>query len=188
VSAVLPETGLGAEEEVGPRPSRVGFMRRLFRERPSALIGGALLLLFLLVALLSKWIEPYPIDAQVGPVFGPPSASHWLGLDDSGYDMTSLLIEGTKVSLIVGLAATLVSMVIGGGVGIAAGYFGGGVDTALMRVTDYFLVIPDIPLMIVLAALFGSSLFNIVLVIGIILWTGTARVIRAQVKSVRQRV
>jgi peptide/nickel transport system permease protein len=121
-------------------------------------------------------------------VFGPPSASHWFGLDDSGYDMTSLLIEGTKVSLIVGLAATLVSMVIGGGVGIAAGYFGGGVDTALMRVTDYFLVIPDIPLMIVLAALFGSSLFNIVLVIGIILWTGTARVVRAQVKSVRQRV
>jgi peptide/nickel transport system permease protein len=97
VSAVLPETGLGAEEEVGPRPSRVGFMRRLFRERPSALVGVALLLLFLLVALLSKWIEPYPINAQVGPVFGPPSAGHWFGLDDSGYDMTSLLIEGTKV-------------------------------------------------------------------------------------------
>jgi peptide/nickel transport system permease protein len=187
VSAVLPETGLGAEG-IGPRPSAAGFMRRLFRERPSALVGGTLLLLFLVVALLSKWIEPYPINAQVGPVFEPPSASHWFGLDDSGYDMTSLLIEGTKVSLIVGFAATLVSMVIGGGVGIAAGYFGGGVDTTLMRVTDYFLVIPDIPLMIVLAALFGSSLFNIVLVIGIILWTGTARVVRAQVKSVRQRV
>jgi ABC-type dipeptide/oligopeptide/nickel transport system permease subunit len=107
VSAVLPETGLGAEG-IGPRPSAAGFMRRLFRERPSALVGGTLLLLFLVVALLSKWIEPYPINAQVGPVFEPPSASHWFGLDDSGYDMTSLLIEGTKVSLIVGFAATLV--------------------------------------------------------------------------------
>ena len=79
-------------------------------------------------------------------------------------------------------------MAIGGAVGVVAGYFGGKTDTVLMRITDYFLVIPDVPLMIVVAAIWGPSLFHIIIVIGILLWTGTARVLRAQVKSVRERV
>src|SRR5207244_527017 len=91
-------------------------------------------------------------------------------------------------SLVVGFAATLVSMLIGGTIGVLAGYFGGKTDVVLMRITDYFLVIPDVPLMIVVAAIWGPSLFHIVIVIGILLWTSTARVIRAQVKSVRERV
>jgi peptide/nickel transport system permease protein len=78
-------------------------------------------------------------------------------------------------------------MLIGGGVGILSGYFGGKVDIALMRITDYFLVIPDIPLMIVVAAIFGRNLLNIIVIIGVIYWTSTARLIRAQVKSVRER-
>ncbi len=190
MSDVLPlqDPGLATEDPGAARASRGGSIWKLLRERPSALLGGSILIIFIVIALLSGWIEPYSTNQQVGPVFGHPSARHWLGLDDSGYDMVSLLIEGTKVSLIVGFAATLVSMVIGGGIGMISGYFGGGTDTFLMRVTDYFLVIPDIPLMMVLAALFGSSLFNIILVIGIILWTGTARVIRSQVKSLRERV
>jgi peptide/nickel transport system permease protein len=79
-------------------------------------------------------------------------------------------------------------MLIGGAVGIIAGYFGGKTDVVLMRVTDYFLVIPDVPLMIVIAAIWGRSLTNIIIIIGVIYWTGTARIIRAQVKSVRERV
>ena len=88
----------------------------------------------------------------------------------------------------MGFAATVVSILIGGSVGPAAGYFGGKVDTVLMRITDYFLVIPDVPLMIVVAAIWGPSIVHIIIVIGILLWTGTARVLRAQVKSVRERV
>jgi len=102
--------------------------------------------------------------------------------------MTSLLMEGAKVSLIVGFAATFVAMFIGGGVGILAGYFGGGLDIFLMRVTDYFLVIPDLPLAIIIAAVWGASLWHLVFVIAILLWTGTARIIRAQGKTVRERV
>jgi peptide/nickel transport system permease protein len=88
----------------------------------------------------------------------------------------------------VGFAAALVAMLIGGAVGVVSGFVGGVVDVVLMRITDIFLVIPDIPLMIVMAAIFGRSLKNIIIIIGIIYWTSTARLIRAQVKSVRERV
>ena len=139
-------------------------------------------------AVLAPVLAPYDLHEQVGPVFGRPSWSHPLGLDDGGIDMVTLLMWGARISLVVGFAATFVSMVIGGAIGVTAGYFGGKVDTILMRITDYFLVIPDVPLMIIVAAIWGPSLFHIVIVIGILLWTSTARVIRAQVKSVRERV
>jgi peptide/nickel transport system permease protein len=102
--------------------------------------------------------------------------------------MVTLLMWACRTSLIVGFAATAVSMLIGGTVGVLSGYFSGKTDTILMRITDYFIVIPDVPLMIVVAAIWGPSLFHIVIVIGILLWTSTARVLRAQVKSVRERV
>src|SRR5262249_7098490 len=97
------------------------------------------------------------------------------------------LIWGGRTSLIVGFAATFVAMVIGGGIGLISGYFGGGLDVGLMRVTDYFLVIPDLPLAIIVAAVWGPSLTHLILVIALLLWTTTARIVRAQVMSVRER-
>jgi peptide/nickel transport system permease protein len=188
MSEALQLQGEGLDETIAAKHTRGGFFLQVLKDRPSAAIGFAMVVVFVLIAVLSKWIEPYDIHTQVGPVFGPPSASHWLGLDDGGIDMTSLLMEGAKVSLIVGFAATFVAMFIGGGVGILAGYFGGGLDIFLMRVTDYFLVIPDLPLAIIIAAVWGASLWHLVFVIAILLWTGTARIIRAQVKTVRERV
>jgi peptide/nickel transport system permease protein len=161
---------------------------RIVRERPAAAVGAVLLALFVLMALFAQWLMPYDPHQQVGPVFGTPSTAHPLGLDDGGYDMLSLIIQGGRISMVVGFAATLVATILGGGIGIISGYFGGATDTVLMRITDYFLVIPDIPLMIIIAAVWGPSLWHIILVIGLLLWTGTARVIRAQVKSVREQV
>ena len=178
----------GAVIETEPIRSRRRIVTDTIRRRPSAALGAAILLLVLLGALLAPVLAPYDLHKQAGPVFGHPSWSHPLGLDDGGIDMVTLLMWGARISLVVGFAATFVSMVIGGAVGVAAGYFGGKVDTVLMRITDYFLVIPDVPLMIVVAAIWGPSLFHIIIVIGILLWTSTARVIRAQVKSVRERV
>ena len=154
---------------------------------PQALFGGIVLAIIILVAVLAPWIAPYGEHERVGDVFAGPSSSHWLGLDDGGFDMVSLMMYGTRVSLIVGFSAALVAMIIGGAVGVLAGYFGGRIDTLLMRLTDYFLAIPDLPLMIVVAAVWGRSLRNIILIIGAIYWTTTARVVRAQVKSIRER-
>ena len=186
MSVVLHEPGAVEETEV--RQVRRGVVRRTLRRRPSAIVGIVLLTVIVLMALLAPWIAPYGLHEQVGPPFEPPSPAHPLGLDDGGIDMVTLLMWGTRISLLVGFAATAVSILIGGTVGLTAGYFGGKVDTVLMRITDYFIVIPDVPLMIVVAAIWGPSIGHIIIVIGILLWTGTARVLRAQVKSVRERV
>jgi peptide/nickel transport system permease protein len=174
--------------EVKGSRRRGGVIWSTLRSRPQATIGGAVLLLTILVAVFAPFLAPYGPREKVGPPFAPPSSEFPLGLDDGGIDMLSLIIYGARVSLIVGFAAAAVAMLIGGTIGILAGYFGGKTDVALMRVTDYFLVIPDVPLMIVIAAIWGRSLTNIIIIIGVIYWTGTARIIRAQVKSVRERV
>jgi peptide/nickel transport system permease protein len=102
--------------------------------------------------------------------------------------MLSELMQGGRTSLVVGFAATVVAIVIGGGVGIASGYFSGWADTALMRVTDYLLVIPDLVFALVIADIWGPSLFHVIIVIGILEWASTARIIRAQVMSLKERV
>ena len=170
-----------------PGRGRRNWFWQVLSESLQAKIGLAVLLGFVAIAVLAPWIEPYDVHTRVGPVYGPPSPNHPLGLDDGGIDMVSLLIEGTRTSLIVGFAATLVAMIIGGGIGVIAGYFGGAPDGVLMRITDYFLVIPDLPLAIIVAAVWGASLSHLIIVIALLLWTTTARIVRAQVKSVRER-
>ena len=173
----------GIETRGGP----LGFLRSSVLRRPAMIFGLAVLAFFIFLALFGPWIEPYDPNTKTGAVYEPPSSAHWLGTDDAGADMLSLVIEGARVSLIVGFTAALVAMLIGGTIGLWSGFYGGKSDTVLMRITDYVLVIPDIPLMIIVAALYGRSLRNIILIIGIIYWTSTARLIRAQTKSVRER-
>jgi len=164
------------------------WLRKVIAESTQAKVGLIVLTLFVLISIFAPLVAPYDPRQQVGPVYASPSGQHWLGLDDGGVDMLSLLIYGGRVSLIVGFAASMVAMVIGGGIGIFSGYFGGRTDQALMRLTDYFLVIPDLPLAIIVAAVWGPSLTHLIFVIALLLWTTTARIIRAQVKSVRERV
>jgi len=165
-----------------------GVLRQLVLGDRQAAFGSLVLAIFIALALAAPIISPYSPRGKVGPVYAPPSSEHLLGLDDGGIDMLTLLIWGARVSLLVGFAASLMAMLIGGTVGILSGYLGGRTDTVLMRITDYFLVIPDVPLMIVAAAIWGQSLLNIVIIIAVIYWTSTARLIRAQVKSVREQV
>jgi peptide/nickel transport system permease protein len=186
-TAVTPdEVGVGGAPAL--TAGRRGFLATTLRGQPQAIIGLTVVVLFILVAIFAPLIATHSIHAKTGPIYQAPNGTHWLGTDDGGVDMFSLLVYGSRVTLEVGFAAALVAMLIGGTVGIASGFFGGWVDVLLMRITDIFLVIPDLPLIIVVAAIFGRHLINIIIIIGIIYWTGTARLIRAQVKSVRERV
>ncbi|MGZ4480979.1 MAG: ABC transporter permease [Gaiellales bacterium] len=185
-AAITPGATGTAPSEPG-RTSR-GFVRRVVLGDWQSIAGLSVLAFFVAVALLAPYLAPFSPTDSVGPVYAAPSSRHLLGLDDGGIDMLTILMYGARISLLVGFAASLVAMLIGGGIGILSGYFGGKTDIALMRVTDYFLVIPDIPLMIVVSAIWGRSLVNIIIIIGVIYWTSTARLIRAQVKSVRERV
>lgn len=155
--------------------------------RPAAIIGLGIIAFFLILSLFSQWIQPYSSSMPSCGVFDAPSAAHWLGCDDGGIDVLSLVIQGGQVSMFVGFTSAAMAIAIGSIVGILSGYFGGWIDTVLMRITDYFIVIPQIVLMIVVAAVWGPSLNHVIIVIGALLWTSTARVIRAQVKTLRER-
>ncbi|MGZ4482813.1 MAG: ABC transporter permease [Nocardioidaceae bacterium] len=157
------------------------------RRNPAVVVGGVLLGLFVLLALVGPLVAPYGTGQQVGPVYGAPTWAHPLGLDDAGVDMLSLLIAGTRVSMLVGFAASLVSVLVGGAIGVLAGYAGGWADTTLMRVTDYFIVVPALPLMIVVATVWGPSVLHMILVIALLMWTSTARLVRVQVLAARER-
>ncbi|HJX06850.1 MAG TPA: ABC transporter permease [Actinomycetota bacterium] len=179
-----------APEEIQPdlAGGHKNWLRKVVAESTQAKVGLIVLGAFVLIAIFAPLLAPYDPRQQVGPVYGAPSLQHPLGLDDGGVDMLSLLIYGGRISLIVGFCATVIAMVIGGGIGIFSGYYGGRTDQVLMRTTDYFLVIPDLPLAIIVAAVWGPSLEHLIFVIALLLWTTTARIIRAQVKSVRERV
>jgi peptide/nickel transport system permease protein len=182
------ETADEAVELVAPTRSKPPNAWRGAIRDPKAIIGLIVLAMFVFLAIFGSALAPYPVHVQTGRIFEPPSSRHWLGTDDGGIDVQSLVMTGARISMIVGFVAAMVAMLIGGTVGMLAGYFGGKTDSILMRITDYFLVIPDVPLMAVAATLFGRSLKNIILIIAIIYWTSTARLIRAQVKSVRERM
>ncbi|MCB0099651.1 MAG: ABC transporter permease, partial [Caldilineaceae bacterium] len=164
--------------------------RRFTRNR-MALIGLIMLVTTVLVAIFAPLIAPYnpyePVRVTIDDIYARPSISHLLGTDDAGKDVFSSFIYGSRVSLIVGFFASFISIAIGGLIGIVAGFYGGRVENTLMRFTDIMLVIPDLPLAVVLVALTKPSLFNIIFVIGILGWTGTARLVRAQTLAVKQR-
>jgi peptide/nickel transport system permease protein len=162
-----------------------------YRRSTMGMLGLAILLFFVLVAvfapLLASRCDLSPLCHPNNPVLAPPSREFWFGTDNLGRSVLSLVIWGSRISLVVGLAATLFTVVIGSGIGLAAGYYGGWRETALMRFTDWFLVIPFLPLAIVLSVILEPSLWTVIIVIGVTSWPSTARVIRAQVLSLKTR-
>lgn len=164
-------------------PQRVMPRRwRITSTHVAAWVGMCLIVGLTLVAIFAPAIAPYDPTERIGRPFQVPSADHLLGTNDIGQDIFSELIFGTRISLMVGTMAALIAIVIGTSVGLVAGYFPRW-GMVLMRVVDVILVLPFLPLLILLAAYLGRSLFNTVLVIGLLSWASTARVIRSQVMT-----
>lgn len=161
---------------------------KVYRSNKMGMIGLFILSAFILAAIFAPYIAPYdPTQVFVGQNLMHPSWRHLFGTNEAGQDLFSQVIYGTQASLIVGFAASLVASTVGTLVGVLAGYFSGLLRELLMRLTDFFIVIPSLVLMIVLASVFGAGLWSIILAIGLVGWTGTARVVMSQTLSVRER-
>jgi len=183
-----------------PSARRIAWIRRRralsrawgqFRHHTPGMIGLGILVAAVLMAIAAPLLADEAglraINTTHNPTFANPSEFAPLGTDSLGRDVMTQFIWGARTSLLVGLAATILAILIGSIVGITAGFYGGKIGGVLMRVTEWFLVIPFLPLAIVLAAILGPSVKNIILVIGITSWPSTARLISAQVLSLRER-
>ncbi|SFE20718.1 peptide/nickel transport system permease protein [Actinopolyspora alba] len=163
---------------------------RVYRADRGGLFGLAVLLLVVGLALLAPVLtrsEGLDVTRVRGEPLRPPSATNWLGTDESGRSVLLLTWWGARMSLLVGLSAAALSMVIGTVVGLLAAHFGGWVATLLLRVTDFFLVLPALVLAIALSTVLSRGVFTIVLAIGVTSWPQTARLVRAQTLTVETR-
>lgn len=163
------------------------FLRAFARNR-GAVVGVVILLLVGLMAATASILFPFsPWDMQGAPFVGPGEMDFWLGSDSLGRDVAAGIAYGARVSLLIGAVSTLVAVLIGVTIGAFAGYAGGVLDDALMRFTEFFQTIPSFLLAVVLVAIFSPTLSSVVAAIAIVSWPPVARVIRAEVLSLRSR-
>ncbi len=163
------------------------FWRR-YRKNRSGIAGLAVVGGLIVMAALAGAIAPAaPLATNTGTPFEPPGSAHFFGTDDLGRDVFSGVVYGARVSLAVGFLAAITSTVIGIIIGAIAGYFGGWIDDLLMRVTEMFMVIPVFVLALLLVALFGPRITNVIVVISVLSWPATARLVRADFLSLKTR-
>ncbi len=163
------------------------FFRNLVGAK-GARLGLVLLVPIVFAALAADFITLYnPLRTGVGPMLSPPTPVYPFGTDQAGSDVYSQVIYGARVALYVGVVSTLIALIIALAVGLPAGFYGGVLDEVLMRATDVVLSIPSFVLIIFIVILFGSNIHTITLVIGVVSWPTLARIIRAQVLSLRER-
>lgn len=149
--------------------------------------GLIILLSLILIAIFAPYITWLPHNVSSGPPLKPPGGAHLLGTDELGVDLWAQICFGARVSLLVGLGTALLAGLGGSLAGIWAGYRGNLADRLLTRAIDIMIVMPDLPVMVVLAAFFGSSLCNIILVLAIFSWSQPARVVRSQVLALKEQ-
>lgn len=170
----------------GARATGVAAWGQAIRRDRKALLGSALIALFVLVGLVGPWFV-VPADALVGIPLQAPSLAHWFGTTGQGQDVLAQTVAGTRVSLLIGFAVGGAVVMIGALMGVAAGYYGGRVDAVLSLVFNVFLVLPGLPLAIVIAAYLPSGPGTVALVLIVTGWAWNARVMRAQTLMLRQR-
>ncbi|MGY2893959.1 oligopeptide ABC transporter permease [Deinococcus sp. UYEF24] len=163
---------------------------RRFLKHKLAVFGLVMLLLLALMAILAPYIAPYTFDGQDLSIIGqpqPPSRLHLMGTDQLGRDAFTRILYGARISLMVGLFSALLATGLGTLIGALAGYYRGFIDTLLMRFTDVVLCIPLLPLVIVLSGILRPSVALLICIVGGLSWMGTARLVRGQFLSLRER-
>lgn len=168
------------------RKSTNSVWQRFLRHR-LALLGLVILAIFCLAAVFASWVamaDPNYVD--ISNIKAPPSTDHILGTDAAGRDVFARLVYGARISMSVGLVAVGISGAIGTLIGLISGYGGGWIDNLLMRFTELVMTFPVFFAVVILVALVGPNIFNIMLVIGVLGWTGIARLVRGQVLSLRE--
>jgi oligopeptide transport system permease protein len=162
-------------------------IRRLFKNK-AAVAGAVVLVVLIVLAVFAPWIAPYPYAYQnLDLGASPPSSDHLLGTDVLGRDLLSRILYGARISLLVGFIATTVALAIGVSWGIIAGYAGGKVDSVMMRIVDILYGLPFIIFIILLMVIFGRNLWLLFLAIGAVEWLTMARIVRAQVLSLKNQ-
>ena len=180
--------------ELSPAPNRSSranrwkrIWERFVQYRP-AVFGLVFIALLILVAIFAPWVagkDPFYQDYTA--LKSPPSGEHWLGTDALGRDVWARLVYATRVSLSVGLVAVSIYTLIGTALGAISGYYGGWVDSVIMRLTDIVMTFPALIIIITVVALVGPSLYNIMVVIGLLSWPGICRLVRGQILSLREK-
>lgn len=167
------------------KQSRVLEIWDAIRRNKAAMLGLVILLLFILITIFADLIAPYElVTTQTRDILQPPSAQHWFGTDDLGRDVFARVIHATRVSLAIGLIATVLSVLVGGILGSVAGYKSGKLDEFLMRLMDALMCIPSTLLALAIVAALGTSMTNLILAITISSVPGVARVIRAVIINI----
>lgn len=179
---VLPDK-IKKEESMSPGK----IIWRRFKRNKIAMVSLYLLIILVILAILAPVLSPYGRDAiELGMKEKPPSAQNWLGTDALGRDIYTRLLYGGRISLTVGVVATSIQLLIGVVMGSLAGYYGRFVDTLIMRLTDMVLSFPFLALAIAVAAILGPSIYNTMLIIGLLSWTSTCRLIRGQFLCIKE--
>jgi len=183
MSMMASESAAGTAAAVPARPSIRGR-----RRDPKVLAGYLILGIFVILAIAGPFLAPYSPSAQSGPDLAAPSAAHWLGTTQTGQDVLSELLDGARVTLLVGFTAGAIATVLAVLVGVTAGFVGGLGDEFLSLLSNVFLVIPALPLVIVLAGYLKSTgALAVAVVISVTGWAFGARILRAQTLSLRER-
>lgn len=167
-------------------PGKIAWIK--LKKNKLALIGMGLLVIFIICSIFAPIIAPHEIDEiDLDNIEAPPSLDHILGTDDLGRDIFSRLLYGGRVSLTVGIVASIIQIVIGVALGAIAGYYGGIVDSIIMRIVDIIMCFPFFVIAIAMAAVLGPSMRNIVIIVGVLYWTRVARIVRAEVMILKER-
>ena len=186
--AVPVSGGSDPMSEIGESDTWMDQMKTLIRQNKLAAASAVLILLIILAAVFAPLVAPYDHLAQsLTDRLQTPSMAHWLGTDELGRDVLSRIIFGARISLTIGLVPTLISMAIGTVLGLCAGVYGGKVDFVIMRLADVMLAFPSLLLAMVVMYTMGGGLINIFIALSLINWASTARVVRSQTLSLKEK-